>query len=73
MSRMPEAISKVITEHEDGYSITWDFGEKYGGGTDRVIIPPPNPEEAAKNRAVLNAILGRYGYRLKESGGGESA
>lgn len=44
-----------------------DFG-KDGGGVDKVCIPPYDPQEAARNRAQLNRVLARYGYRLKESG-----
>ena len=35
---------------------------------DKVCIPPYDPQEAARNRAQLNRVLARYGYRLKESG-----
>lgn len=67
MSKMPQAVSKIITEHEDGYSVAWDFGEA-GGGVDRVYIPPRDPERAARNRAQLNAVLARYGYVLRKDG-----
>lgn len=67
MSREVVLVSKEITELEDGYSVTWDFG-KAGGGVDKVCIPPYDPQEAARNRAQLNRVLARYGYRLKESG-----
>ncbi len=65
MARKPQLVSKIITEYEDGYSIAWDFGPD-GGGVDRVYIPPRDPERAARNRAHLNDLLARYGYRLKE-------
>lgn len=68
MGKIPQVVSKVITEYEDGYSVTWDFGEA-GGGVDRVYIPPRDPERAARNRAQLNAVLARYGYVLKEKEG----
>lgn len=67
MSKMPQVVSKIITEHEDGYSVAWDFGEA-GGGVDRVYIPPRDPERAARNRAQLNAVLARYGYVLRKDG-----
>lgn len=67
MSREVVLVSKQITELEDGYSVTWDFG-KDGGGVDKVCIPPYDPQEAARNRAQLNRVLARYGYQLKESG-----
>lgn len=66
MSKEILLVSKEITELEDGYTVTWDFGEA-GGGVDRVYIPPHDPEEAARNRAQLNRVLARYGYRLKET------
>lgn len=68
MSKMPQVVSKIITEHEDGYSVAWDFGEA-GGGVDRVYIPPRDPGRAARNRAQLNAVLARYGYVLAEKEG----
>ena len=67
MSKMPQAVSKIITEHEDGYSVAWSFGPA-GGGVDRIYIPPRDPEQAARNRAQLNAVLARYGYKLMEGG-----
>lgn len=67
MSREVVLVRKEITELEDGYSVTWDFGED-GGGVDKVCIPPYDPQEAVRNRAQLNRVLARYGYRLKESG-----
>lgn len=66
MSMEVVLVSKKITELEDGYSVTWDFG-KDGGGVDKVCIPPYDPQEAARNRAQLNRVLARYGYRLKET------
>ena len=67
MSKMPQVVSKIITEHEDGYSVAWSFGPA-GGGVDRIYIPPRDPEQAARNRAQLNAVLARYGYKLMEGG-----
>ena len=32
----------------------------------RVYIPPHDPERAARNRAQLNRVLARYGYKLVE-------
>lgn len=65
MSKMPELISKTTTDTEDGYIVTWDYGK---GGTTRVrvYIPPHDPERAARNRAELNRVLARYGYKLCE-------
>ena len=67
MSQKPQVVSKIITEHPDGYSVAWDFGPD-GGGVDRVYYPPHDPEKAARNRAQLNAVLARYGYKLMEGG-----
>lgn len=67
MSKMPQVVSNIITEHEDGYSVAWSFGPA-GGGVDRIYIPPMDPEQAARNRAQLNAVLARYGYKLMEGG-----
>lgn len=67
MSKMPQVVSNIITEHEDGYSVAWSFGPA-GGGVDRIYIPPRDPEQAARNRAQLNAVLDRYGYKLMEVG-----
>lgn len=67
MSKMPQVVSKIITEHEDGYSVAWSFGTA-GGGVDRIYIPPRDPEQAARNRAQLNAVLARYGYVLRKDG-----
>ncbi len=65
MSKSFLLVNKEITELEDGYTVAWNFGDA-GGGVDRVYIPPHDPEEAARNRAQLNRVLARYGYRLKE-------
>lgn len=67
MSKMPQVVSNIITEYEDGYSVAWSFGPA-GGGVDRIYIPPRDPEQAARNRAQLNAVLARYGYKLMEGG-----
>ena len=65
MSKMPELVSKTITDTEFGYTVAWDYG-KAGSGVDSVYIPPHNPEQAARNRAQLNRLLARFGYKLKE-------
>lgn len=67
MSKSFLLVSKEITELEDGYTVAWNFGDA-GSGVDRVYIPLHDPEEAVRNRANLNRVLARYGYRLKESG-----
>lgn len=62
MSRMPEIVEKPITKASDGYTVHRD----YDGISDCVHIPPHDPETAARNRKQLNAVLARYGYKLKE-------
>ena len=42
MSQKPQVVSKIITEHPDGYSVAWDFGAD-GGGVDRVYYAPQDP------------------------------
>lgn len=60
-----ELISKTTTDTEDGYIVTWDYG-KAGTTRVRVYIPPHDPEQAARNRAQLNRVLARHGYKLAE-------
>lgn len=70
MSKTPELLSKTITDFEDGYAVTWDYGEA-GTSRVRVYVPPHDPEQAARNRAEINRILARHGYKLVNDGRGE--
>ena len=65
MSNVPAPEKREYITTKDGYKVVSDYG-KLGGCTDTVHVPPRDPEAAAKNRRALNAVLSRYGYKLKE-------
>ena len=70
MSNVPAPEKREYITTEDGYKVVSDYG-KLGSCTVNVHVPPLDPEAAARNRKALNAVLARYGYKLKEKEVGE--
>lgn len=70
MSNVPAPEKREYITTEDGYKVVSDYG-KLGSCTVTVHVPPRDPEAAARNRKTLNAVLARYGYKLKEKEVGE--
>lgn len=65
MSNVPAPEKREYITTEDGYKVVSDYG-KLGSCTVTVHVPLLDPEAAARNRRALNAVLARYGYKLKE-------
>lgn len=67
-SRMPKT-EYINTEY--GYQAVHDYGNQVKS-TDTVLVPPHDPEAAARTRREINAVLARYGYRLADREEGAS-
>lgn len=63
MKDVPETREYIKTEY--GYKVVHDYGPQ-GCSTDRVLVPPSDPEAAARTRREINSVLARYGYQLTD-------
>ncbi len=61
-SRTPKT-EYIDTEY--GYQAVHDYGNQVKS-TDTVLVPPHDPESAARTRREISAVLARYGYRLAD-------
>ena len=55
----------TTTYYDNGWEVRTDYGPKQGVSVGRVYVPEPvDEEQAARNRAGIDAVLARYGLHL---------